>query len=71
MEITCYIAERCASRVELLENLQKALARTGNDTGSYHLLGEAEAERLAIKGSPTVLINGRDIAAVEAGSGSC
>jgi hypothetical protein len=70
MEIKCYIAESCSSREALLDNLEQALARAGKERDGYRLLDEEEAAELNLKGSPTVLVNGRDIAAAGTESGS-
>ena len=43
------------------KNLPEALSAEGIEAEvSYHRIGDDEAERLDLKGSPTILINGVD-----------
>jgi hypothetical protein len=61
MKIDCYLSLGCSSEVALIHNLNQALAEEGIETNVIcHRINEEEAERLDLKGSPTILINGVD-----------
>jgi hypothetical protein len=61
MKIDCYLSMGCSSEAALRQNLNEALFAEGVDADvSYHRIGEDEAIRLGLKGSPTILINGAD-----------
>ncbi|MCJ7498647.1 hypothetical protein MUP29_00170 [bacterium] len=62
MKIDCYFSMGCTSDVALRQNLNEALLAEGVEADiSYHRIGEDEAIRLGLKGSPTILINGVDL----------
>jgi len=61
MKIDCYLSMGCSSEAALRHNLNEALAEEGIETDvTCHRIDEEEAERLNLKGSPTILINGVD-----------
>ena len=61
MNIDCYMSESCGSYHQLRENIDRALAELGvKAVVNYHTVYYDEAVGLAIKGSPTIRINGRD-----------
>ncbi len=62
MKIDCYISEGCGSEIQLRENVEEAmrLESVGADV-RFHIINETEAKRLGLMGSPSVLINGKDI----------
>ena len=62
MKIDCYISERCSSEKTLKDNIEEALKLESADADvQFHRINEAEARRLCLMGSPSVLINGSDI----------
>ncbi len=66
MNIECYISLGCGSEPELRENLQRAVAEEAPDAEvTFRRITDAESESMGLKGSPSVLINGRDISPVE------
>jgi len=62
MKIELYIAKGCASREPLIDNLNKALAEE-SVTAEVQVkpLDALTAVQLKLGGSPSVLINGKDI----------
>ena len=61
MKIDCYLSMGCSSEAALRHNLDEALTAEGTEAElNYHRIGDDEAERLNLKGSPTILINGVD-----------
>ena len=61
MKIDCYLSMGCSSEAALRHNLDEALATAGAEAElNCHRIGDDEAERLDLKGSPTILINGVD-----------
>jgi hypothetical protein len=61
MKIECYFSIGCASEEILRKNLPEALAAEGVEAKvSYHRIDDEEAERLGLRGSPTILIDGVD-----------
>ncbi len=61
MKIDCYFSMGCTSDILLKKNLPEALAEEGIEADvHYHRIGDDEAEKLDLKGSPTILINGVD-----------
>ena len=61
MKIDCYFSIGCTSDVQLKKNLPEALAEEGIEAEvNFHRIGENQAQRLNLKGSPTILINGVD-----------
>jgi hypothetical protein len=62
MKIYCYLSKDCASENALRENIIQALNLEAIDAELvFHRITADEAEVLGLKGSPTVLIDGRDI----------
>lgn len=62
MEIECYIYESCTSETLLRDNIQKALEFESAEADvNFYRINDAEAQRLGLLGSPTVLINGTNI----------
>ena len=61
MKIDCYFSMGCTSDVALRQNLNEALQAEGAEAEvNSHRIGDNEAQRLNLKGSPTILINGVD-----------
>ena len=62
MDVSLLYFDGCPNWRETQERLRVALERTGSDaTVTYvHVGTQEEAERLAFRGSPTVLVDGRD-----------
>ena len=61
MKIDCYFSMGCTSDIQLKKNLPEALAEEGIETEvNYHRIGDDEAKRLGLMGSPTIHINGVD-----------
>lgn len=62
MTIDCYLSRGCASENTLRENINQALNLEAIDAEvAFYRVTDYEAEELGLKGSPSVLINGRDI----------
>ena len=62
MIIDCYISNYCSSEEALKKNITEAIKlESVNAEVNIHKLGELEARKRKILGSPTVLINGKDI----------
>jgi len=62
MKIDCYISTSCSSEDALTKNITEAIKLESVDaTVNIHRIDEAEAQRLKLMGSPSVLINGEDI----------
>ncbi len=62
MKIDCYISLNCISERQLKENVNKAIKLEAVDAEvEFHRIDDTEAERIGLKGSPSVLINGVDI----------
>jgi len=61
MKIECYFSMGCASEENLRKNLTEALAAEGVEAEIlYNRIDDEEAERLGLKGSPTILIDSVD-----------
>jgi hypothetical protein len=61
MKIDCYFSEGCTSDEILRRNIPAALAAEGVKADvNYHRITDEDAERLGLKGSPTILIDGID-----------
>ncbi|GAB4418696.1 MAG: hypothetical protein OHK0032_14620 [Thermodesulfovibrionales bacterium] len=66
MKIDCYMSLRCGSEDALRENISKALELECMSTDvNFYRITEDEARSLGLKGSPSVLIDGRDIQPVD------
>jgi hypothetical protein len=62
IKIDCYLSFGCASEDALRENINKALNLEAVDAEvKFYRITDKEAEELRLKGSPSVLINGKDI----------
>lgn len=62
VKVECYISMGCVSEPELKKNLSDALREMAPDAEVVFLRVSAEeAEKLGLRGSPSVLIDGRDI----------
>jgi hypothetical protein len=62
IRIDCYLAQDCASEPALSDNIKAALRlETEKAEVSFIRVTESEAEKLGLNGSPSVLVNGRDI----------
>lgn len=70
MKIDCYLSEHCGSERRLRENLGHALRELDLTAEiSFHIFYYDDALALDIKGSPTVLLDGRDLFEIEATPG--
>ncbi|MEJ2183677.1 MAG: hypothetical protein P8Y66_09145 [Nitrospirota bacterium] len=66
MTVECYLSPGCASEEALRANLEAALTAEGLRAEVRFLrVGEAEAARLGLRGSPSVRIDGRDVEPAE------
>ena len=62
IRIDCYLAQDCASEPALSDNINAALRlETVKAEVSFIRVTESEAEKLGLKGSPSVLVDGQDI----------
>ena len=62
MKIDCYLSIGCASENALRENLNKALELEAVKAKvNFSRITDIEAAELGLRGSPSVLINGKDI----------
>jgi hypothetical protein len=62
IRIDCYLAQDCASEQALRQSINAALQlETVKAEVSYIRVTESEAEKLGLRGSPSVLIDGQDI----------
>ncbi len=62
MKIDCYIATSCSSEERLRININEAIKLESVDADlNFYKIDEAEAKKLNLMGSPSVLINGEDI----------
>jgi len=61
MKIDCYFSMGCASGEILRKNVPEALTAEGTEAEvNYHRIEDEKAEKLGLRGSPTILINGVD-----------
>ncbi len=66
MKIDCYLSLGCTAEKALRENLSKALKREGIKAEvNFRRVSDREAEELGLKGSPSVLINEKDIQPID------
>lgn len=66
MQIDCYLSESCASENVLRENIRQALAQEAADAVViFSRISDGEAAARGLKGSPSVLINGREVQPVD------
>ncbi len=62
IKIDCYLSMTCASEQALKENIKQALMEEAIEAEvNFYRITDEEAERLGLRGSPSVLINGKDI----------
>ncbi len=62
MKIECYMSMGCGSEEPLRENINAALSLEGASADVvFRSITDEEANALGLKGSPSVLINGKDI----------
>jgi hypothetical protein len=62
MKIDCYISENCSSEEDLRKNILEAVRLEAVDaTIKFHRINEEEAQKMGLMGSPSVLINRKDI----------
>jgi hypothetical protein len=62
IRIDCYLAQDCASEQGLRDSINGALRlEKVKAEVSFTRVTESEAEELGLKGSPSVLVEGRDI----------
>jgi hypothetical protein len=62
MKIDCYLSLGCGAEQTLRENIHQALIHEAIDAEVvFHRVTEHQAAELGLKGSPSVLINGKDI----------
>jgi hypothetical protein len=62
MKIECYLSLGCGAEQILRENIYQALAHEAVDAEvKFYRISDTEAEKLGLKGSPSVLIDGKDI----------
>lgn len=62
MKIDCYMSLRCGSEDALRENISKALELEKISAEvNFFRITEDEAKALGLKGSPSILIDGKDI----------
>jgi len=66
IRIDCYLSPECASRESLKANIDRALELEEIEADvTFSVVDETEANKLGLKGSPSILINGSDIQPVE------
>ena len=62
IKIDCYLSDGCPSESGLRKNISEALFLESLEANlSVHKVSEAEADKIGIKGSPSVFLNGIDI----------
>jgi hypothetical protein len=62
MRIDCYLSPECASEEALRENIKRALAIEKMEADfSLHRIDDNRAMALGVTGSPSVLINGKEL----------
>ncbi len=68
IKIEVFMNFSCTSEPQLRENLSKALSLEGLEAEViYQRISNEEAEKLGLRGSPTVKINGEEIQPVSQG----
>ena len=66
MKIDCYLSLGCASEDALRATLSKALELEAVEADvKFHRVTDKDAAELGLKGSPSVLIDGKDIQPVD------
>jgi len=62
MRIECYLSLGCGAEEGLRENIKKALEKEGTKADViFYRIKDEEAQVFGLRGSPSVLINGKDI----------
>jgi hypothetical protein len=62
MKIECYMSSACGSEDALRKNIFKAVELEDVTADiKFYRISDKKAESLGLKGSPSVLVNGRDI----------
>jgi hypothetical protein len=62
MVINCYLSHGCGSEKALRENISEALALEKVEAQvNFHIVDDEKAIALSLSGSPTVLVNGKEI----------
>lgn len=62
MKIECYLSLGCGAEQILRENIYQALAYESVDAEvTFYRVSDIEAEKLGLKGSPSIIIDGNDI----------
>ncbi len=66
LKIDCYLSLTCGSEERLRENIRTALEAEGVEAEvNFYRISEEKASELGLRGSPSVLINGKDIQPVD------
>ncbi len=62
VKIEVYLNQHCKSEAQLRENISKALELEGLEAEvTFSRIQDEEAERLKLRGSPTIKINGEEV----------
>jgi hypothetical protein len=62
MKIDCYLSPECPSEEALWENIKRALAIEKVEAAlRFHRIDDGKALALAMTGSPSVFINGKEL----------
>ena len=67
MKIECYLSQGCGSEEALRENINKALEAGGATHAdvSFRKISPDEAERMGLRGSPSIFISGNAVQPVQ------
>jgi hypothetical protein len=66
MKIDCYLSRGCASENALRKNLNSALRLEAVEARvNFRRITDEEAADLGLKGSPSILVNGKDVQSVD------
>lgn len=66
MKIDCYLSTGCSSEEALKKNIAKSLELEGLKAQvNFKRITNTEAEKLGLKGSPSILVNGKDIQPID------
>lgn len=66
MKVDCYMSQRCGSEEALRVNIKKAIEEEGIEAQvNFYRISDEEAKTLGLRGSPSVLINGKDIQPID------
>ncbi|MBM4136779.1 MAG: thioredoxin family protein [Nitrospira sp.] len=62
MRIDCYMSLKCGAEADLRYNISRALALEGIEAQvNFYRVTDEEANSIGLMGSPSVLIDGKDI----------